>query len=87
MAAAENVTKKKVVAAIPKLEELAKKMIADGGVPGLAIAVVYKDEVIYLHGFGRIKQVLLSLGGQRFVEGLQKSAFGPELSSVDWRRR
>jgi len=52
MAVAENVTKKKVVAAIPKLEELAKKMIADGGVPGLAIAVVYRDEVIYLDGFG-----------------------------------
>ena len=52
MALAETVTKKQVVAAIPKLEALARKTIADGDVPGLAIAVVYRDEVIYLGGFG-----------------------------------
>ena len=52
MAVAETVTKEKVLAAIPRLEELAKKAIAEGGVPGLAVAVVYKDEVIYLGGFG-----------------------------------
>ncbi len=52
MAVAETVVKKKVLAAIPKLEELARTTVAEGGVPGLAIAVVYKDEVIYLGGFG-----------------------------------
>jgi len=52
LAAAEAVRKEKVVAAIPRLEELAENTILDGGVPGLAIAVVYKDEVIYLGGFG-----------------------------------
>ncbi len=51
-AVAETVTKEKVQAAIPKLEELAKNAVAGGAVPGLAIAVVYKDEVVYLGGFG-----------------------------------
>jgi CubicO group peptidase (beta-lactamase class C family) len=51
-AAAETLTKEKVVAAIPRLEELANKAVANGEVPGLAIAVVYKDEVVYLGGFG-----------------------------------
>ena len=50
--AAETVTKEKVVAAIPRLEELANKAVANGEVPELAIAVVYKDEVVYLGGFG-----------------------------------
>jgi CubicO group peptidase (beta-lactamase class C family) len=51
-AAAETVTREKVGAAIPGLQELANKAIANGGVPGLAIAVVYNDEVIYAGGFG-----------------------------------
>jgi CubicO group peptidase (beta-lactamase class C family) len=51
-AAAETVTRDKVIAALPGLTALAKQAIADGGVPGLAIAVVYKDEVVYLGGFG-----------------------------------
>jgi CubicO group peptidase (beta-lactamase class C family) len=51
-AVSETVTKEKVLAAIPRLEELANKAIADGGAPGLAIAVVYKDNVVYLGGFG-----------------------------------
>jgi len=51
-AAAATITKNRVAAAVPKLEKLAKKIIADGGAPGLAIGIVYKDEVIYLGGFG-----------------------------------
>jgi CubicO group peptidase (beta-lactamase class C family) len=51
-AAAETATKEKVAAAIPKLEALAKEAVAKGQVPGLAIAIVYKDEVVYLGGFG-----------------------------------
>ena len=51
-ALAETATKEKVVAAIPKLEQLARDAIAKGQVPGLAIAIVYKDEVVYLGGFG-----------------------------------
>ena len=50
--AGSSITKEKVVAAIPRMEELANKAIASGGVPGTAIAVVYKDEVVYLGGFG-----------------------------------
>jgi CubicO group peptidase (beta-lactamase class C family) len=51
-AGAETATKEKVLAAIPKLEKLAQAAVANGGVPGLAIAIVYQDEVIYLGGFG-----------------------------------
>lgn len=51
-AAAETAAKEKVQAAIPKLEQMAKDTIAKGGVPGLAIAIVFKDEVVYLGGFG-----------------------------------
>lgn len=51
-AAAQKVTKEMVEAAIPKLEKLARDAIADGQVPGLSIVVVYKDEVVYLGGFG-----------------------------------
>ena len=51
-AAAEPVAREKVVAALPKLEALAQKEIDGGGVPGLAIAVIHNDEVVYLKGFG-----------------------------------
>ncbi len=51
-ALSETATKEKVVAAIPRLEQLARDAIAKGQVPGLAIAIVYKDEVVYLGGFG-----------------------------------
>jgi CubicO group peptidase (beta-lactamase class C family) len=42
----------KVKAALPELEKLAEKALKDSGIPGLAIAVVYKDQPIYLKGFG-----------------------------------
>jgi CubicO group peptidase (beta-lactamase class C family) len=56
-AGAETATKDKVLAAIPKLEKLAKAAVANGGVPGLAIAIVYQDEVVYLGGFGVREEV------------------------------
>lgn len=52
IAAAEPVSREKVLAALPKLEALAQKVIDDGGVPGLSIAIVHNDEVVYLKGFG-----------------------------------
>lgn len=55
LAQAENpqkITEAKVRAALPKLEELADAMLKKTGVPGMAIAVVYKDQVVYLKGFG-----------------------------------
>ena len=51
-AVAETATREKVLAAIPKLENIAQETVAGGGVPGLSIAIVYKDEVVYLGGFG-----------------------------------
>lgn len=41
-----------VAAALPVLERLAHATVAQGGVPGLSIAVVYQDQVVYLKGFG-----------------------------------
>ncbi len=38
--------------ALPKLQQLAEDTRQRTGIPGMAIAVVYKDEVIYLEGFG-----------------------------------
>lgn len=49
---AEPVSRDKVEAALPKLDALAAEVIAKGEVPGLAIAVVQGDDVVYLKGFG-----------------------------------
>jgi CubicO group peptidase (beta-lactamase class C family) len=42
----------KVKAALPELKKVVQQTMAQTGVPGLAMAIVYKDEVIYLGGFG-----------------------------------
>src|SRR5579884_690120 len=47
-----GVTPEQVKAALPTLEQLAKDTLHKTGVPGMAIAVVYHDEVLYLKGFG-----------------------------------
>lgn len=47
-----ELTLEKVKAALPELEKLAEKALKDSGIPGMAIAVVYKDQAIYLKGFG-----------------------------------
>ncbi|MBV8093767.1 MAG: serine hydrolase, partial [Acetobacteraceae bacterium] len=44
--------RQKVTEALPRLEEMAQASIRAGEVPGLAIAVVLQDKVIYLKGFG-----------------------------------
>ncbi|BCP51543.1 serine hydrolase [Kaistia sp. 32K] len=51
-AGAEPVSRDRVLAALPKLDAMAGKAIADHAVPGLAIAVVHQGEVVYLKGFG-----------------------------------
>lgn len=51
-AGAQTVTKEKVAAALPKLRELARQAVARGEVPGLSIGIVYRDEVVFLEGFG-----------------------------------
>lgn len=47
-----SVTLTKVKEGLPYLEKAAEDIIHQGGVPGMSIAVVYKDEVVYLKGFG-----------------------------------
>jgi CubicO group peptidase (beta-lactamase class C family) len=51
-ASADTITPDRIAAALSKLELLAERIVADGSVPGLAIAVVHDDEVIFLKGFG-----------------------------------
>ncbi|HEV7285526.1 MAG TPA: serine hydrolase domain-containing protein, partial [Kaistia sp.] len=51
-ALAEPVSRDKVMAALPRLEAMAQQLVTSRAVPGLAIAVVHQDEVVYLRGFG-----------------------------------
>jgi CubicO group peptidase (beta-lactamase class C family) len=50
---APQATRAKVEAALPMLEQLAQHVIERKDVPGMAIAVVHRDEVVYLKGFGQ----------------------------------
>lgn len=45
-------TPEKVKAALPELEKLVGQIMKKTGVPGLAVAVVHRDEVAFLRGFG-----------------------------------
>ncbi len=47
-----EVTPQRVAEALPKLSKLARQTLRRTGVPGMAIVVVYKDQVVYLKGFG-----------------------------------
>jgi CubicO group peptidase (beta-lactamase class C family) len=51
-ATAQTVNREKVLAALPNLKTFAEQLVAKGEVPGLSIAVVLGDEVVYLDGFG-----------------------------------
>jgi CubicO group peptidase (beta-lactamase class C family) len=51
-AQAAGVTPQNVEAALPELEKLAEQTLKRTGVPGMAVAVVYRDRVAYLKGFG-----------------------------------
>jgi CubicO group peptidase (beta-lactamase class C family) len=44
--------RQQVEAALPQLQKLAEDALQRSGIPGMAIAVVYMDEIIYLKGFG-----------------------------------
>ncbi len=50
---APQATRAKVEAALSGLDQLARQVIERQDVPGMAIAVIYRDEVVYLKGFGR----------------------------------
>jgi CubicO group peptidase (beta-lactamase class C family) len=47
-----HVTSDRVTHAIQELEKLAQKQIQENALPGLAIAVVFQDKVVYAKGFG-----------------------------------
>jgi CubicO group peptidase (beta-lactamase class C family) len=47
-----DITPQQLEYALKQLEVRAEKLTTDGSVPGLSIAVVHKDEVVYLKGFG-----------------------------------
>jgi CubicO group peptidase (beta-lactamase class C family) len=47
-----GVTRETVDKRLPELDKLVDQALKRTGVPGLAIAVVYKDQVVYLKGFG-----------------------------------
>ena len=47
-----HVTSEQVTHAVQELEKLAQKKIQENAVPGLAIAVVFQDKVVYAKGFG-----------------------------------
>jgi CubicO group peptidase (beta-lactamase class C family) len=46
------VTKAKVESALGQLDDLANNALQTTGAPGLAIAVVYQDQILFLKGFG-----------------------------------
>lgn len=48
----QGVTAESVTAAIDKLEGIIQDAMASSGVPGLAVAVVFQDEVVHLAGYG-----------------------------------
>jgi CubicO group peptidase (beta-lactamase class C family)/pimeloyl-ACP methyl ester carboxylesterase len=47
-----HVTSEQVTRAVQELEKLAQQKIQENAVPGLAIAVVFQDKVVYAKGFG-----------------------------------
>ncbi len=47
-----HVTSEQVTHAVQELEKLAQQKIQENAVPGLAIAVVFQDKVVYAKGFG-----------------------------------
>src|SRR5262249_28431253 len=49
---APAVTREKVKDALAQLGKLAEETLKKTGVPGMSIAVVHRDEVVYLQGFG-----------------------------------
>jgi CubicO group peptidase (beta-lactamase class C family) len=51
-AAADGVSRDAVMAAIPQMTAMAQKLVDTREVPGLAVTVVYDDEVVFADGFG-----------------------------------
>ena len=49
---AQTATREKVAAALPKLKAFARQIVDRKLVPGLSIAIVHRDEIVLLDGFG-----------------------------------
>ena len=49
---AQTVSDERLGAALSRLTEMAQAVVDGGGAPGLAIAVVHHDKVVYIKGFG-----------------------------------
>lgn len=49
---ARGVTPERVASAVEQIPDLAASILEQSGVPGMAVAVVYDDEVVYSGGFG-----------------------------------
>src|SRR3982751_1773456 len=50
--AQSHVTSEQITHAIQEIENLAQKQIQENALPGLAIAVVFQDKMVYAKGFG-----------------------------------
>lgn len=53
MVQGQTVSREQVAAALPRLEALAEDAVRNALVPGLAVAVVHDDKIVYAKGFGR----------------------------------
>ena len=92
----QTATKEKVAAALPKLEEFARQVIDRKLVPGLSIAVVHRDEVVFLGAFG-VRQVGKPEAGRRRhglparlglqAVGLDRRLGAGERGKVSWDSR
>lgn len=51
-ASAQDIAREAVIRALPELTALAEDIVKSETVPGLAIAVVHQEEVLYIKGFG-----------------------------------
>src|SRR6476619_7081317 len=47
-----HISSEQVTHAVQEVEKLAQKQIDQNAVPGLAIAVVFQDKIVYAKGFG-----------------------------------
>lgn len=51
-ASAADVTAARVQASIPELDRFAEQVLQKTGVPGMGVAVVYKDRIVHVKGYG-----------------------------------
>lgn len=52
VAEAQTIQRERITNALPRLEAMVNGIIAANGVPGLSIAIIHDDEVVYRKGFG-----------------------------------